>query len=71
MARNTAVTLNSVASFSFSSIETFECESLTFSWEDEGPAVAILEVSYMHLCNYFTVNSTISELFIGIGSTNV
>ena len=53
MGGNTAVTLNSVASFSFSSIETFEWDSLTFSCEDEGPAVAILFKSL--LCTSGTI----------------
>ena len=70
---NTAVTLNSVASFSFSSIETFECESLTFSCEDDGSAVAILD--FGTLCNYYTVNKmplsrdTFLRFFFGIGCT--
>ena len=55
-------TLNSVASFSFSSIETFECESLTFSWEDEGSAVAICKDISATITRYYKISTdTISE----------
>ena len=57
------VTLNSVANLSFSSIETFECESLTFSWEDDGPAVAIWKSFFSATITQLQLHDTIIKRY--------